>query len=89
MIPSLEQLCLDHPELQQYWAQLRSAEHLSAIIWMALQIGLCIARLLVEQELGHRAAQQTVWGNCPHGATRLQSKGWQPRQIQTLVGKVG
>lgn len=89
MVAFFEQLCQEQPEWEQYWQQLRTAEHLSTIVWIALQMGLFIARRVVEAELGQRAAAATVWGNCPECGTRLQSKGWQSRSLQTLVGKIG
>jgi hypothetical protein len=88
MISSLEQLCLGQPEWEQRCEQLRSAESLSSLAWIALQMGLLMTRLLVEQELGHRAQQQRDWGNRPTCGTQLHSKGWQPRTMQTLVGKI-
>jgi len=88
MIPSVEPFCLDKPEWEQYCKQMAEAKHLSCIVWIALQMGLFIARQLVEGELGHRAAQATVWGNCVKCGTRLHSKGWQGRSLETVVGKV-
>jgi hypothetical protein len=88
MIASLELLCQAHPEWEQYCKQMAEAEHLSAMVWVALQMGLFIARRLVEQELGHRAARPTDWGNCPKCDSRLHAKGWQGRSMQTVVGKI-
>jgi hypothetical protein len=88
MIPALESLCQAHPEWQQYQQQLSKAAHLSAMVWIALQMGLFIARWLVEQELTHRARHATIWSNCSQCGTRLHSKGWQGRSIQTGVGKI-
>jgi hypothetical protein len=88
MIPSLESLCQAHPEWQQYQQQLREAAPLSALVWIALQMGLFLARRLVEQELAERASHATPWGNCSQCGTRLHSKGWQARSIQTVVGKI-
>lgn len=89
MIPSLEQLCQAHPEWEQYGSQMAEAEHLSTMVWIALQMGLFIARRLVEQELESRAARSMDWGNCPQCGTRLHSKGWQGRNIHTIVGEIG
>ena len=88
MVTSLELLCQAHPEWEQYCQQMTAAQSLSGIVWIALQMGLFIARQLVQQELGHRAAQPSVWGTCEQCGTRLQSKGWQGRSLQTLVGKI-
>jgi hypothetical protein len=88
MIPCFEPLCLEQSEWEQYCQQMAAAQHLSGMVWIALQMGLLIARRLVEQELGQRAVQPTIWGNCVKCGTRLQSKGWQGRSLQTLVGKI-
>ena len=89
MISVFEPFCLEQPEWKQYCEQMAAAQQLSGIVWIALQMGLFIARQLVEQELGRRAAQPTVWGDCSKCGTRLHSKGWQARSLETVVGKVG
>jgi formate dehydrogenase maturation protein FdhE len=88
IIPPIEQNCPEQSEWQQYCEQLREASSLSAIVWNALQMGLLLARLMVEQELTRRAEEPTAWGTCPTCGSRLHSKGWQSRQMQTLVGKI-
>jgi sigma54-dependent transcription regulator len=88
MIPLVEQLCQNQPEWEQYRVQMAAAQSLSSIVWIALQMGLFMARQLVQQELERRAAQPTDWGNCVQCGRRLQSKGWQGRSLQTLVGKI-
>jgi hypothetical protein len=88
VLSSLDLLCQAHPEWEQYQKQMAEAAHLSAMIWVALQMGLFIARRLVEQELGCRAALPLAWGNCPQCGSRLHSKGWQGRSIETVVGKI-
>jgi hypothetical protein len=89
MIVSLASLCLGQPEWEQRCEQLRSASTLSAMVWIALQMGLWIARQLLEQELEHRAHLSIAWEPCPQCGTQLHSKGWQARQMQTLVGQIG
>jgi len=86
---SLEQLCQEKQEWEQRCEQLQSASTLSAMVWIALQMGLFIARLLLEKELENRAQQLLAWGNCSKCGTKMQSKGWQSRQMETLVGKIG
>lgn len=87
-VTSLDQLCIDQPEWTQRCADLETAQSLSAMVWIALQMGLLVARLLVESKLSDRAQNPVSWGDCPSCGHRLQSKGWQPRQIETLVGKI-
>lgn len=89
IIASLEQLCLSQPEGTEGYAALQSAKSLSEMVWNALQMGLLVARLLVEQALVQRAQAAVTWGNGPHCGSRLHSKGWQARPIQTWVGKIG
>jgi hypothetical protein len=88
MIPLIEQICPEQPEWQQHCEQLRQAVSLSAIVWNALQMGLLLARLMVEQELARRSQAPTAWGICTTCGSRLHSKGWQARQMQTVVGKI-
>lgn len=89
ILPSLAQLCLGQPEWAEGYAAFQSAKSLSAMVWNALQMGLMVARLLLEQALEERAQAPVTWGDCSHCGTRLHSKGWQPRTMQTLVGEIG
>lgn len=89
MIPLIEQICPEQPEWQQHCEQLRQAVSLSAIVWIALQMGLFLSRLMVEQELARRSESTAAWGGCGVCGTRLHSKGWQARRIKTLVGEIG
>lgn len=87
-IASLDQVCIHQPEWTQQCKDLETAQSLSAMVWIALHMGLLVARLLVESTLSARAQQPMPWGECPTCGHRLQSKGWQPRQIETLIGKI-
>jgi hypothetical protein len=64
MIPLIEQICPEQPEWQQHCEQLRQAVSLSAIVWIALQMGLFLSRLMVEQELARRSESTAAWGSC-------------------------
>ena len=88
ILQSLEQLCIGQPEWEQHYQDLQTAKSLSAMVCIALQIGLFIARLVVQETLSERAQQPHSWGDCPTCGHRLQSKGWQPRQMETLIGKL-
>lgn len=68
--------------------RLHQSQSLAAIVLAAWQIGLYVARSLVEQQLNARAQQPTVWGQCPGCGQRLHSKGFASRQMLTLVGLV-
>jgi hypothetical protein len=88
MTASVPPVFQTHPSWEQYQKDLSEAQHLSGIVWIALQMGLLLARIIVEQELEQRAKGFREWGNCPTCEKRLHSKGWQSRSIQTLVGKI-
>ena len=87
-IPALEQLCIDQPEWDQHYQNLQRAKRLSRMVCIALQTGLFIARLVVQESLSQRSQQAQSWGDCPTCGHRLQSKGWQSGQMETLIGKI-
>jgi hypothetical protein len=79
---------LEHPDCQARLSALSTATPLPAMVMVALQVGLMVARWLLETELTRRAQAPQEWPNCPHCGSRLHSKGFQRRQIQTLVGAI-
>lgn len=86
-VQHLEHLYPEQAEWVSNCAQLRQASTLPEIVWAGLQIGIIFARMAVEQELNHRAEAPTSWQKCSCGST-IRSKGFRPRQISTLVGRV-
>lgn len=68
--------------------ELKAARSLSQIILLALSMGLVIARWMVENELERRAEEKRTWPLCQECGKRLNSKGWEPREMETLVGKI-
>ncbi len=58
------------------------------MVMVALQVGLMVARWLLESALKRRAQAPEAWPNCPHCGSRLHSKGLQRRQMQTSVGAI-
>ncbi len=79
---------LEHPDSQACLAELTTATTLPALVIAALHLGLMVACWLLEAELTRRAEAPQAWPNCPHCGSRLHSKGYQRRQIQTLVGAI-
>ena len=55
-------------------------------MWIGFEIGLWLARTIVEQELERRAQARTQWPECPHCGRRLRSKGFRARQVTTWLG---
>jgi len=79
---------LEQPDSQSRLAALSAATTLPAMVMVALQVGLMVACWLLETELNHRAQAPQAWPHCPHCGRRLHSKGFQRRQMQTLVGAI-
>ncbi len=88
MIALLERIIDEIPSGETRILKLETASSLGAIVWVAWEIGLSVARVLVENELSRRAKLPTEWPHCPHCGSRLNSKGFQKRSIVTLVGTV-
>jgi len=87
-LPSNVLTKLATPQWQEQSAALQSAVSLSALVCQVLQMGLMLARWLLEAELERRAQEPCEWSSCPSCGHRLNSKGWQSRQLQTLVGQI-
>jgi hypothetical protein len=64
------------------------APSLALLLVAAWQLARTLTLRLVESVLALRAHQPAAWSLCPHCGARLQSKGFIPRQILTLVGVI-
>jgi hypothetical protein len=88
IVTSIEQICPDQEEWLEQCELLSTATSLPAMVWIALQMGLWLARGVLETELNRRAQQPGEWSKCPQCGHKMQSKGWRVRQIETLVGSI-
>lgn len=79
---------VDDRELQALYEKLQTSLTLASLVLAAWQLGLWFARKLVEQQLQERAQVQQVWSDCGACGSRLESKGFVPRRMLTLVGWV-
>jgi hypothetical protein len=79
---------LDALELQQLYEKLQKSVTLASLVLVAWQIGLWVARALVNHHLNERAQLPHSWGNCHQCGSRLESKGFVSRRMLTLVGWV-
>ena len=79
---------LEQPDVQARLLPLTTAQSLAGMVLVALEVGLMIARWVLESELARRAEAPQVWPHCPHCGSRLHSKGFQSRQMETLVGAI-
>jgi hypothetical protein len=88
ILTSIETTLSENSEWQQRCQQLSGAESLSAMVWIALQMGLLLARMLLETELNQRSSKVTEWPACSICGKRLRSKGYRARRLHTLVGEI-
>jgi len=88
IVTSIEQICpLDREWLEQCQC-LRSTESLPAMVWVSLQMGLWLARSIIEAELTRRSNLAVEWPKCEECGRSMQSKGWRTRQMETVVGTI-
>lgn len=78
----------DSPEWTEQSEALKTASRLPQMVLIALNLGLMLARWMLEGELERRAQEKSPWPLCVTCGKRLHSKGWEPRQMQTLVGNI-
>ena len=85
-VQHLESLYPDLAEWTSNCQQIRQANTLPELVWLGLQLGLLFARLVVERELNERSSQTNNWQKCAGCQKQIRSKGFRPRQMQTLIG---
>jgi hypothetical protein len=77
-----------NPEWQTQLDELENAATISLLIMAAWQLARDMAVSLVEEILAKRSQVKTEWALCPNCGQRLHSKGFEPRQIKSLIGEV-
>lgn len=77
-----------NPEWQTMFDELAKATTLSLLIVMAWQLARVLAVRIVEETLARRAQEKTKWEPCPQCGKHLQSKGFKPRQIKSIIGDI-
>ena len=65
-----------------------ASKTLSQLVLNALQVAFHFARALIEFELQRRAEKPTDWPQCSGCGAGLESKGFLPRSLLTLVGRI-
>ena len=66
----------------------RKCPSLGAMIFAAWRLARLLAVKLVEEELTERAQRPTEWPNCEKCGKKLESKGFDDRQLTELIGTV-
>ena len=59
---------LERPECQEQFTVLQSASRLPQMVYVALQLGLMLARWLLERELSVRASRPEPWPLWPQSS---------------------
>jgi len=72
--------------LQTLLVAVEEAPTLATIILAAWRLARALAVRIVEEVLAKRAQHPTQWPCCPQCGARLHSKGFIPRQVDTLLG---
>lgn len=85
---AMEKLFPHDENWQQLCEKLRASLTLVALVLNAWQMGLWVAKVVVEQQLAKRSRAPDAFGNCSVYGTSLVSKGFVSRQLLTLVGVV-
>ena len=75
-------------ECQKLLDEMAGATTLSLMIMYAWQLARTLAVRLVEETLANRAQSPTEWEACEKCGKRLQSKGFAPRQIKSIIGLI-
>lgn len=83
-----ESIAQVEPSLQEHIDEIRQASSLTAMLWVAWQLARMLAVQVVEAELAERAQQPTDWPACPQCGSRLESKGFEDRQLTAMIGVV-
>lgn len=85
---TIEALFPHNPHWQSLCEKLHTSSTLAALVLSAWQMGLWVAKVLIEHQLSVRSQASMPFGNCSVCGMSLVSKGFAPRQLLTLVGVV-
>jgi len=77
-----------NPDWQTMLDELENATTLAQLIVVAWQVARVLAVRLVEDTLEKRAQVKTEWEACQKCGKGLQSKGFKPRQIKSIIGEI-
>ncbi len=74
--------------LQKLKQELDKAVTLKSLVLTGFRIGMAIAVLTIEATLADRAYNTVVRPVCPKCKASLESKGWLPRAVMTVIGYI-
>lgn len=68
--------------------QLQKATKLSALVLTTLCMVHALTVIILEIEINRRARKPHLWPHCPICDAKIESKGFLPRSILTLAGRI-
>jgi hypothetical protein len=74
--------------LAPFIEKIGQAVKLSTLVLATLRLAHALALIVLESELNRRAREPVEWPNCPSCGSKMESKGFHPRSVLTLVGLV-
>jgi hypothetical protein len=77
-----------NPGLQELKQELNKAATLKAMALTGFKIGMATAVLIIEETLADRAYNTVDRPVCPKCKASLESKGWLPRAVMTVIGYI-
>ena len=83
-----EIITLNRTELQEKVEKIRNTSQLAEMIMAAWELGLWIAKKIVEQILEERASRRVCWQNCPECGAKLDNKGRLDREMKSIIGTI-
>ncbi len=82
----LKEIAGYNPGLQEFNAELENAVTLKSLVLICFKTGMSVAVLIIEEVLRERAYNMAGRPVCPVCGTPLESKGWLPRTLMTVIG---
>jgi len=79
----------EEEKLEPLFRDVQGAVALSGLVLTAWALGRALSVAIVKTLLAERAQGAHPWPRCPVCGTGLESKGFQPRQVLTLLGMIG
>jgi len=86
--PILKEVTRNNSELQELKSELDKAVTLKALALTGFMLGMATAALIIEETLADRAHNKIDRPECPKCKAYLESKGWLPRTVMTVIGYI-
>lgn len=84
----IESIKQQDTKVQTRATQLTQETTIAVMVLLAWQLGLLMARTMLEETLNNRGQAATEDKKCPECEQRLESKGLVQRELVTLIGKI-